>query len=424
MKKIKAFFTALVLILCVALGTHLFTAAAAKKEQDGLYAWTDETKYASMHALSSSIDEDTIPVMGSSELQHQKSTPYNPGNLFQDQDIKPLLIGAGYYQSLFHATALSAMEPEMENRKTVLILAPQWFRKSGVRPEAFASRFSEENYIDMLQNPKLKKETREYIIARTHKLLAKTDPTMDKRIRSYEEQYLDENLAPVISSPGMRERFVREKNRTNIYLRYKVYDLFHKKFEMPDASEDSGSSDAAGASDASGASEDASSSDAAGSSDADESSSPDFAGLRAQAAIDGEEACGGNEFYVKRSYYEHYIVHVMEEEKDSGIKTGYSVSPEYDDLNCFLMTCRDLEITPLIIITPVNGYWYDYIGFPADAREDYYSQIREMAAAYDAEVCDFSDREYEPYFMEDTIHIGWKGWVDACEAIYRFAKEK
>ena len=193
-------------------------------------------------------------------------------------------------------------------------------------------------------------------------------------------------LQPVSSPMHSREKFVRLKNRTNIYLRYKAYELFHSS--APGQKE------------------------------------PDFTSLRAQAALDGEEACGGNEFYVKQSYYDNYIVHVMEEEKDSGIKTGYSVSPEYGDLECFLMTCRDLSITPLLIITPVNGYWYDYIGFPADAREDYYRQIREMADQYHAKVCDFSDREYEPYFMEDTIHIGWKGWVDACEAIYGYAKEK
>lgn len=386
MKKITAFFTALALVFAVALCVHLFTSAAAKEPQDGIYAWTDETKYTSMHALAASVDEDTLLIMGSSELQHQKSTPYNPGNLFQGTGIRPLLIGAGYYQSLFHATALTALEEEMENRKAVLILAPQWFRKSGVRPEAYASRFSEENYIDMLCNGKLSPETREYIIKRTHKLLKNVDPTMDQRIRSYEEQYLDENLQPVSSPMHSREKFVRLKNRTNIYLRYKAYELFHSS--APGQEE------------------------------------PDFTSLRAQAALDGEEACGGNEFYVKQSYYDNYIVHVMEEEKDSGIKTGYSVSPEYDDLECFLMTCRDLSITPLLIITPVNGYWYDYIGFPADAREDYYRQIREMADQYHARVCDFSDREYEPYFMEDTIHIGWKGWVDACEAIYGYAKEK
>lgn len=24
---------------------------------------------------------------------------------------------------------------------------------------------------------------------------------------------------------------------------------------------------------------------------------------------------------------------------------------------------------------------------------------------------DFSDHEYDPYFIMDTIHIAWKGWV-------------
>ncbi len=387
MKKIAAFFTALAMILVIALGMHFFTAGAAGRAQDDIYGWTDETKFTSMSSLAASVDEETLLVMGSSELQHQKSTPYNPGNLLRHSGVKPLLIGAGYYQSLFHATALTALEPEMENRRVVLILAPQWFRKSGVRPEAYASRFSEENYIDMLCSEKLSPETRKYIIKRTHKLLSKVDPTMDKRIRAYEEQYLDEDLRPVSSEMTLREKFVREKNRTNIYLRYTMYDLLHSL--GPEQ----------------------------------EPVLPDFEALRFQAALDGEEACGGNEFYVKKSYYDNYIVHVMDEEKDSGIKTGYSVSPEYDDLECFLMTCRDLEITPLLMITPVNGYWYDYIGFPAEAREDYYSQIRSLAEEYQAEICDFSDREYEPYFMEDTIHIGWKGWVDACEAIYRFAKE-
>ncbi len=387
MKKIISFFIAAALVLCVALGCHFYTRSAAASPQAGLYGWTDETKYLSMRSLASSIDEYTIPVMGSSELQHQKSTPYNPANVFAGQKIKPMLIGAGYYQSLFHATALTALSPEMENKKAVLILAPQWFRKSGVRPEAFASRFSEENYLDMLQNEELSAETRLRIIERTHKLLKDTDPTMEERLTGYEKQYLDEDLNPVKSTPTLREKFVREKNRTNIYLRLAVHDLRRsRKWE-------------------------------------EQTDTPDFEALRVQAAEDGEKSAGGNEFYVKQSYYDHYIVHVMDEEKDAGIRTGYSVSPEYEDFRTFLMTCRDLDIQPLVMLTPVNGYWYDYIGFPADAREDYYSQIRDMVKEFGAELCDFSDREYEKYFMEDTIHIGWKGWVDACEAIYGFAKE-
>ena len=152
-------------------------------------------------------------------------------------------------------------------------------------------------------------------------------------------------------------------------------------------------------------------------------SAPDFESLRISAAADGEAACGGNQFYVKSSYYNNYIVRVMDEVKDEGINTGYSVSPEYEDYECFLKVCSELGIRPLIVITPVNGYWYDWIGFGKDAREDYYSHVRELAEKYGAETADFSDREYEEYFMEDTIHIGWKGWVDVSEAIYRFAQE-
>ena len=145
MKKITAFFTALVIVLLLALGVHFLASGTMADAHEGIYGWTDEVKFSSMHALAANFDENTIPVLGSSELQHQKGTPYNPANLFAGQDTRLMLIGAGYYQSLYHATALAAMEPEMENRKVVLILAPQWFRKTGVREEAFASRFSEEN---------------------------------------------------------------------------------------------------------------------------------------------------------------------------------------------------------------------------------------------------------------------------------------
>ena len=126
---------------------------------------------------------------------------------------------------------------------------------------------------------------------------------------------------------------------------------------------------------------------------------------------------------MKKSYYDNYIVKVMDEVKDEGIRTGYSVSPEFDDFECFLKVCTELGVEPLIVISPVNGYWYDWIGFPADAREEYYSQVRDLTEKYGAKMADFSDREYEEYFMEDTVHVGWKGWVDVCEEIYRFASE-
>ncbi|MBQ8305279.1 MAG: D-alanyl-lipoteichoic acid biosynthesis protein DltD [Blautia sp.] len=386
MRKIKAFFTALLLVAVVAVSVHFYAAAWSKESHEALSWWTGEAKYTSMETLKGSMDENTFPVMGSSELQHQKSTPFHPMSVFAGQKARPMLIGAGYYQSLYHATALAALEPALSSRKAVLIVAPQWFRKSGVKKEAYASRFSEENYLDMLANPAVSEEVKTFIADRTEELLS-VDPKTLERVKEYRERFLTdvEETSDTGSKTTLYERFLREKNRSNIALRESVYALLHPAAETGNAEK------------------------------------PDFDALRTEASLAGEEACGGNPFYVKKSYYDHYIVKVMDDVKDEGIKTGYSVSPEFKDFECFLKMCRDLEICPLIVIEPVNGYWYDYIAFYREDRKKYYDQVRTLAEEYDAKIADFSDREYEPYFMEDTVHIGFKGWVDVCEAIFEYA---
>ena len=386
MRKLKAFLTALLLVAVIAVCVHFYAAAWSKEPHEALSWWTGEAKYTSMETLKGSMDENTFPVMGSSELQHQKDTPFHPMSVFAGQAVRPMLIGAGYYQSLYHATALAALEPALSNRKAVLIVAPQWFRRSGVKKEAYASRFSEENYLDMLANPAVSEEVKTYIADRTEELLS-VDPKTLERVREYRERFLTApgGAADTGKKETVYERFLREKNRSNIALRESIYALLHP------------SADGSG------------------------SKEPDFEALRGEASLAGEEACGGNPFYVTKRYYDHYIVKVMDDVKDEGIRTGYSVSPEFEDFACFLKMCRDLAIKPLIVIEPVNGYWYDYIAFYREDREKYYDQVRALAEEYDAEIADFSDREYEPYFMEDTVHIGFKGWGDVCEAIYEYA---
>jgi len=394
MTKIKAFFAALVLVFCIALSLHFYADAKSEADSPSYYSWTSEVKYKDSNSMKSRLDEDTIPVLGSSELQHQKKTPYHPSNVFAGQQTKLMLIGAGYYQSLFHATLVAALDDSMENRKVVLIVAPQWFRKSGVKPEAYASRFSEQNYIAMLENPRLSEETKAYIVKRTHKLL-KVDPKGLERVKKFEKYFTagKGNAEDIDLATDWYLKFMQEKEKTNVALRLTAYEILDKPDEKQEESFLTAEGDI------------------------------DFDALRAAAAKDGEEACGGNQFFVKKSYYNNYIMKVMDEVKDEGIRTGYSVSLEFDDFECFLKVCTELGVEPLIVISPVNGYWYDWIGFPADAREEYYSQVRDLTEKCGAKMADFSDREYEEYFMEDTVHVGWKGWVDVCEEIYRFASE-
>lgn len=386
MKKIAAFFTALVLFFGIVVGMHLFTEKQIAAPRDGFATWTNEAKFACRDLIAANLDEDTLLTFGSSELEHGLDTPYHPKEMFRDQKFQPMLIGAGYYQSLSHAITLAALEPDMKNRKAALIVSPQWFRKSGVLPKAFASRFSEMNYLGMLTNDKLSADTKNYIIKRVDSLL-EVDEATQKRTQKYKKIYLEgKRLGAEELEYSILAGFMKEKMRQKTVSMMQESGITkEKKAVLTD-------------------------------------SPIDFLAYRKQAELDGAANSQSNPFYIADSYYKKHQKR-LEAKKDKGIKTGYSVSPEFDDLRCFLQVCQELEIQPMLIIIPVNGPWYDYTAFPKDKREEYYSQVRQIAKEHQALVADFSDREYEPYFMEDTIHIGWKGWVDVNESLYTFEKE-
>ena len=102
---------------------------------------------------------------------------------------------------------------------------------------------------------------------------------------------------------------------------------------------------------------------------------------------------------------------------------SYSNSKEYDDLKLFLSLCNELDLDVMLINIPVNGYWYDYTGFPKTEREQYYDNIWDIAYEYDENVLDLAVHEYTPYFLKDIMHLGWKGWVYVDEELYNFYKE-
>ena len=86
---------------------------------------------------------------------HGSDTAYHPAQVFAGSDFHPMLIGAGYYQSLSHATTLASIAEGMTVKKAALILSPQWFRKTGVVDQAYASRFSETHYAAAMANEDL-----------------------------------------------------------------------------------------------------------------------------------------------------------------------------------------------------------------------------------------------------------------------------
>lgn len=128
MKRLTAFFTAFVLFLVTAAGIHLAVRDRKIPDSRTFSTWANETKTRSRETIKQNLGPDSLLVFGSSEFMHGQDTPYHPSSMFADSDFEPMLIGAGYYQSLSHAIALSAVGEGQ--KKAVLFLSPPVVQKT------------------------------------------------------------------------------------------------------------------------------------------------------------------------------------------------------------------------------------------------------------------------------------------------------
>ncbi len=386
MKKAAAFLLAAALFFGTIAGCHVYMGRKAALQNPEVATWVNEEKYKSHTGIAQNLDKDVIPVFGSSEFDHLKGTAYHPTQMFSKTTFHPMLIGTGYYQCLGHAITLASIGESMTNKKAVLILSPQWFKKEGVVDQAFASRFSETHYLAMLDNEKLSDKTKEYIQNRTNKLL-KVDPPTLERVQMYERIDQGEGSFWDKAYKKFWNAFLDEKERFSLVAGMKRAGIKMDGKKQPKKED------------------------------------LDFEQYKEKAVAEcaGEEQ---NPFYFDSKYYRK-LKKILPGKKGSSkqARNGYSVSPEYDDLKSFLDVCKDMGIEPMLVMMPVNGYYYDYTEFPKEARQKYYQNIRDIAEEYGAKLADFSEDEYTPYFFCDRVHLGKKGWVDVNESIYRFYQE-
>ena len=386
MKRLVAFAVALVLFALTCIGVWQWEKTSLFEKKTVLAYHNSDTRNSSKTVLEELFKGNAIPVLGSSELSASDDVAYPPA-LFHNgnSDFNMILIGRGSMQSLHHAINLGAMADILPDKKVVLILSPQWFTASNLSSEAYASRFSERMYSEFLKNTDISYNTKEKVTERVKSLLT-ADPKQLERVEKYEKAYLRHGLNPLL--------------QCDIRL-YDSFMSFRQDFLLAKEAEhleDSGSEFV-------------------------ETETIDFEQLLVQAQEAGDEACTNNQFYIYDEYYDTYVRDVEETKKNSWVNMSYLESPEYDDLRIFLDVCKETGTEPLIVSIPVNGLWYDWCGFPTENRQAYYEKIRNICAEYQVEIADFSDKEYESYFLKDVMHLGWKGWVYVDEAVYEFYKQ-
>lgn len=91
---------------------------------------------------------------------------------------------------------------------------------------------------------------------------------------------------------------------------------------------------------------------------------------------------------------------------------SYEVSQEYGDLQLVLNQFAKSNTNVIFVIPPVNSKWMAYTGLNQDMYDATVSKIRyQLESQGFTNIADFSKDGDQPYFMQDTIHMGWKGWV-------------
>lgn len=389
MKKITVYLITLLIVCLLAMGIHKIASVARNTNPPFRMFFTKGDLPSPKKGKINKVSGTQIVCLGSSEFDHGKNTPYHPYKLFLGTDIQPITIGTAYTQSLYQCIALSSMERNMDNRRVVLILSPQWFDKLGVKSDTYTSRFSEADYLYMLLNPNVPYNDKVYMAKRTRSLL-KNDSASKRRVQEYNSALLTAKpyYVDVIKYRVLAYTMAMSESTSVWTARNASAAVFAPEWWKVDAKK------------------------------------INWQSLMKQAEVEGSKVSKKEHFYIKEDIYNSYYAHRIGGFKNSDRNMEYVSSPEYGDFQQFLSLCKALKIEPLLIMLPFNGFWTDYTGFPKERRAEYYNKIRTIAKANNLQLVDLSYAEYMPHFNEDTLHPSYKGWVIINRAIYDFVKQK
>ena len=385
MKKIKALGIALVLaLLTLGVYVHVLNQKLADyyHVSDNSIRYNFEfTKYKGRDILKDNIDDKTLVVLGSSELGRVSEHPFHIKQLFNYDDFHIMAIGGGNFQNIIQASMLGSLGNDFPKQKFILSESFIWFDQFGMNPKAFLSRVSNEHVYYTLINPKISKETKEKFMKRVLEL-SKDNKNVHETFERYKRRLVD-HKGTIVDDWLIKmdvEKFALN-NKISFYFTGNVTPIPSSGPVTPNY---------------------------------------DWKELQNKYLNDAKVRTEGNDFGIEKRYYASEIQNRLEKLKNSAAKYKYDISTEYDDYALVLQMAKEMGLEVEVVNFPINGKWYDYIGIGSEQRAIYAKKITEITESFGYKIMDLTSKEYEPYYMYDTVHPGWKGWPEVAEEMYKF----
>ena len=324
-----------------------------------------------------------IPFFGSSEWIRFDSM--HPAVLAEkyNRSYRPYFLGQAGAASLNQYFGMQQILPELENKQAVFVISPQWFTETEYEPAVFRRYFNTDQLGAFLENQSGDLSSR-YAATR----LMKKYPNVVlgdivKKITEGERlSEIDKTLIDTLARFNQKQSFLFGQLSVNDGEKYR--DRVEKYLkDLPDKFS--------------------------------------YDKLREIAVKDAEANTTNNDMGMENRFYDTQVKKDLKKWKDYQKNYNFLKSSEYNDLQLVLNQFANSKVNVLFVIQPVNKKWMDYTGLNQDMYQHAVEKIRyQLESQGFTNIADFSKNGAEPYFVKDTIHIGWLGWLAFDKAVDPF----
>jgi len=368
--------------------------ASMPKYNEALGNKSDDQKIQGLYLLGESAAlSDNVIIYGSSELRTDYISTH-PANFFENQrtGFQVNLVGRGSCQSIIHAMSIAASGDSLKNSPVVLITSPQSYVEGGITPDMFFANFSKQQYITIMYDNSVSEDIKIRLSRRVIEMLERYDSEFGT-LQGYED-------IRMLAKIGAGEGFVSKAAKVATAPLYLFEKLLEDNRDMVKSAELINNCET--------------------SENSFISSEINWDAEEKAAVEIAKKESDNNDFGMRNSDYKKNVGNNLSRFKDKDKNLSYDNSVEYDDLRLLLDICKEKGIEPMFVSVPLHGEWSDYTGFSKQRRQSYYDKVESVVSQYDVKFLDLSEYEYEEYFLCDTMHLGWKGWLRVNEEINEF----
>ena len=334
------------------------------------------------------LDDGYVPFFGSSEWS--RFDPMHPSVLADkyQRNYRPFLLGARGTQSLTQYFVMQGVKKQLTNKKAVFVISPQWFVPKGTRSDAFTYYYSPLQTTDWLQT--------EHNTA--------MDRYAAKRLLQMPSGSSDKVLAGALARVAAG---FKPTSAQMAYINYKARvlgreDEFFSHIGISNKNLTTV--------------------------EKQESYLPttyNYNNLDKLAGQIGKQQTTSNSLEISNKFWNTQLKRNYKRLKNSQTKLDYTKSPEFADFQLVLNQFAKTHTDVMFIIPPINQRWSDYTGLSMSMIAQFDKKIRyQLTSQGFNNIIDLSKDGGQDYFMTDTIHLGWRGWLAVDQQLNPFLSKQ